>query len=127
MKTVASLDKAKLIAQFAAEKKGDNIVLMDMRDISMFCDWFVVISASSSRRINAIAKNIQQKLSKKGISSLHIEGKANPYWVLLDYEDVVVHVFYEQVREFYGLERLWSTAPRERLKDKCLVKMSPKK
>jgi ribosome-associated protein len=127
VKKTAALDKAKLIAQLAAEKKGENIVLMDMRNVSTMYDWFVLVSASSSRRISAISNTIQRELSKEGISPLHVEGKHNPYWILLDYEDVVVHVFYRQIREFYGLERLWSDAPIERFDNKCLAKTSQKK
>lgn len=127
MKKAAALDKAKLIAQLAAEKKGEDIVLMDMRNISTMCDWFVLVSASSSRRINAISNTIQRRLSKEHILPLHVEGKHNSYWTLLDYRDVVVHVFYSQIREFYGLERLWSDAPIERFDDKCLAKTSQKK
>ncbi|RKY42984.1 MAG: ribosome silencing factor [Candidatus Makaraimicrobium thalassicum] len=127
MKKVTALDKAKSIAQLAAEKKGEDIVLMDMRNISTMFDWFVLITASSYRRINAISQTIQKNLSKERISALHVEGKQNPYWVLLDYEDVVVHVFYKEIREFYGLEQLWSEAPIERFDNKCLAKTSRKK
>jgi len=99
---------------------------MDMRNISTICDWFVLVSASSSRRLNTISNTIKEALSKKRVFPIRIEGKHNPYWVLLDCEDVVVHVFYEDIREFYGLERLWSEAPRERFDGKCLVKTSRK-
>lgn len=126
MKKVTALDKANLIAKLAAEKKGENIVLMDMRDISAMCDWFVLVSASSSRRINTISNAIQEKLSKERVYPLSVEGKRNPYWILLDYEDVVVHVFYREIRDFYGLERLWSDAPTERFDNKCLEKTSRK-
>lgn len=127
VKKITALDKAKLIAQVAAEKKGEDIILMDMRDLSTICDWFVLVSASSSRGINAISKDIQKKLAKEHVSLLHLEGKQNPYWVLLDYEDVVVHIFHDEIRDFYGLERLWSDAPQERFRDKCLEKTSRKK
>ena len=123
---MASKDKAQLIAESAAEKKGHDIVLMDMSRISTLCDWFVVVSASSSRRVNAISRAIQEKLSKNHVRPLHIEGRHNPYWVLLDYEDVVAHIFYGDIREFYGLERLWSDAPRERFDSKCSAKTSQK-
>ena len=127
MKKTSALDKAERIAHIAAEKKGEDIVLVDMSELSTICDWFVLVSASSSRRINAIAKEVQKKLSKEHISPIHIEGKQNPYWVLLDYEDVVVHIFYDEIRNFYGLERLWSDAPQKRFDDKCLEKTSRKK
>ncbi|MCK5450738.1 MAG: ribosome silencing factor [Candidatus Omnitrophica bacterium] len=126
MKTKA-VDKAKLIAELASERKGEDIVLMDMRHISMVCDWFVLVSASSSRRVNSISKAIQKELSREKVNPLHVEGKQNPYWTLLDYEDVVVHVFYKEIREFYGLERLWSDAPKKQFNDKCLTKTSQKK
>ncbi len=124
-KEFTALDRAKIIAHLAAENKGENIVLMNMGKISTMCEWFVLVSAASSRRINAISKDIQRKLSKEHrISPIHVEGKQNQYWVLLDYGDIVVHIFYEQIREFYGLERLWSGAPIERFDDKCLAKTS---
>ncbi|MFH1837782.1 MAG: ribosome silencing factor [Candidatus Omnitrophota bacterium] len=122
MKYLTALDKAKIIARIASEKKGENIVLMNMQGISTVCDWFVLISASSSRRVSAISKALHKDLSKEKISPLHIEGKQGAEWILLDYEDVVVHVFYKGVREFYSLERLWSEAPSEKFVGKCLEK-----
>lgn len=115
MKKTTALDKAKLIARLATEKKGENIVVMEIKNISAMCDCFVLVSASSSRRVHAISNNIQENLSKIKISPLSIEGKRNPYWVLLDYDDVVVHIFHRDIRDFYGLERLWSDAPTERV------------
>lgn len=126
MKKITAIEKARLIAQFAAEKKGEDIVLMEMRNISTMYEWFVLISGSSSRRINAISNTIQRKLAKERIFSLHIEGKQDAHWVLLDYNDVIVHIFHNQIREFYGLERLWSDARIERFENKCLAKMSQK-
>ena len=122
MKYATSSEKAKSIAQIAADKKGEDIVLMDMRGISTVCDWFVLVSASSSRRVNAISGTIQKTLAKQRISPLHIEGEQGTSWTLLDCEDVVVHVFYKGVREFYGLERLWAEAPSEQYVGKCLEK-----
>jgi len=122
VKYETSSDKARSIAQISSDKKGEDIVLLDMRGISTVCDWFVLISASSSRRVNAISKTIQKALAKEKISPLHIEGKQGTSWTLLDCEDVVVHVFYKEVREFYGLERLWSEAPSEQYVGKCLEK-----
>jgi len=120
------LNKAELIAQFAAEKKGEDIVLMDMRTLSAICDWFVIISANSSRKVKAISSAIKKKLLKQRIKPLHVEGRENPYWVLLDYEDVVVHVFYKKIRDFYALEQLWSDAPTERFDNRCMLKTSQK-
>ncbi|MFH1847432.1 MAG: ribosome silencing factor [Candidatus Omnitrophota bacterium] len=121
------MDKAKLIAQCAAEKKGDNIVLMDMRKAATEYEWFVVVSAGSTRRMNAIVKATERTLSKNKMSFLRVEGKNNPHWILMDCNDVIVHVFHEEIREFYGLERLWSDVPIERFNNKCLEKTSQKK
>jgi ribosome-associated protein len=115
VKNLTSLDKAKLIARIAADKKGEDIILMDMANQSAMCDWFVIVSASSSRRINAISNGIQRTLSQDRIFPMHVEGRNSLYWALLDYEDVVVHVFYDEMRGFYGLERLWSDAPQMKM------------
>jgi len=122
-----SREIARLAAKFASEKTGEDIVLMDMKGLSSVCDWFLVVSASSSRRLKAISDAIEEGLSKKKIFPLHVEGRTNPSWVLLDYVEVVIHIFYREVRGFYGLERLWSDAPRERLDEKCLKKTYQKR
>lgn len=119
--------KALFIASIAQDKKGSDIVLLDLRKISNFCDWFVVLSASSTRRVQAIAASVQKALLEKDVHPLHVEGRHNQYWVLLDYGDVVVHIFYKDVRDFYGLERLWRDAPQECFNEKCLKKTIRKK
>ncbi|MFH1305805.1 MAG: ribosome silencing factor [Candidatus Omnitrophota bacterium] len=126
MKTATALNKARAIAYLAAEKKGDDIVLMDMRGVSTAFDWFVLISASSSRKIGAISDTIQKNFSQKGVFPLCVEGKNASGWMLVDYGDVVVHVFHEDIRAFYGLERLWADVPTERFDDRCFVKTSRK-
>lgn len=113
---------ALLVSRLALEKKGRDIVLLDMRGISTVCDWFVLISAASPRMIKAISKAIDKSISAKKISSMNIQGRQDPQWVLMDYGDVVVHVFYARTREFYALEKLWADAPREIFDDKCLKK-----
>ncbi|MBD3379481.1 MAG: ribosome silencing factor [Candidatus Omnitrophica bacterium] len=128
VKDITSREKADLIAHFASEKKGEDIVLIDMSSTAAMFDWFVIISAKSSRQVSAVAKGVQRGLSKdRRINPLNVEGKQNPQWVLLDYEDVVVHVFHDEIREFYGLERLWSDAPSEHYDPKCTVKTPRKK
>ena len=124
MKKITSKESARLIASLAAEKKAEDIVLLDMRKVSAICDWFVIVSANSSRNLTAISNFIKERMSKKGRHPINSDGRRNPYWVLLDYADVVIHVFFKDVREFYALERLWSEAPTEKFDDKCLVKTS---
>jgi len=116
VKLKTSLDKAKYIAKIALEKKGKDVTLMDMRLLSSMCDWFVIVSADSSRRIDTIAKTIQKDLSKEKIKPLSSEGQKSSFWKLLDYEDVIVHVFRSDVREFYELEQLWCDAPAKEIK-----------
>jgi ribosome-associated protein len=114
---LTSKEKARRIAYYAADKKGERIILLDLRKLSSMCDWLVLTSATSSRRIRAIADSIHEGMSKEKVRPIHVEGKDNAYWTLLDYGDVIVHIFDENIREFYGLERLWSDAPRERFEE----------
>lgn len=88
---------------------------MDMRAVSNFADYFVISSAASLRRIQTIARSMEEALARRGIRHWHIEGKSDALWVLIDYGDVIAHVFHEKMREFYDLERLWHDAPKERL------------
>jgi ribosome-associated protein len=121
---LTSYDKARRISALAADKKGESIVLLEIKKLSSMCDWLVIVSSTSSRRIKAIANSIKEGMSKEHVRPLHVEGLDNPYWALLDYGDVVVHIFFEDIREFYGLERLWSDAPLERFEEKCTEKKS---
>ncbi len=92
---------------------------MDMRSVSNATDYFVICSAPSTRRVQAIAEAILEALEKKGLKKCHIEGKKEALWVLIDYGDVMVHVFYEDLRKFYDLERLWYDAPKEYFSHRC--------
>ena len=97
------------------DKKAEDIVIMNMRKSSMLCDYFVIASAESARRVKTISEAIVEGLHKLGVRLAHIEGKKEALWVLLDYSDVVVHVFYAKTREFYNLERLWQDVPKEHI------------
>lgn len=83
---------------------------MNVGKISSLCDYFVILSAESTRRVDAIAEAIKEGFEKKGIKILHYEGKDTCIWVLLDIGDIIVHIFSSDMREFYALERLWSSA-----------------
>lgn len=89
-----------------------DLVILEVKYLSSVTDYFVICSGNSDRQVKAIAAHVEEKLGKKGIVPLGVEGKREGRWVLMDYGDVVVHVFYQPVREFYELERLWSEAPR---------------
>jgi ribosome-associated protein len=106
--------KALLLARLAVDFKALDLVVLDVTGLSSFADFFVICSGKSSRQVQGIADNIQESLRKVGIRPLGIEGYREGQWVLMDYGDVIVHVFYEPVRLLYDLESLWSEARRVR-------------
>lgn len=101
-----------LYVEAALGKKATNIVTLDVRAITSIADVFIICSGRSNRQVAAIAEFIQIELKKHGIKPLSVEGKKEGHWVLLDYGHVVMHIFYEPVREFYDLEGLWIDAKR---------------
>lgn len=101
----------------ALKKKAFDLIVLDIKEISSFANYFIVCSGNSNRQVQAIASSIEYDLKKQGIYPLGIEGFNEGKWILLDYDDVIIHVFYQPIREFYELERLWADAPRIELKD----------
>jgi ribosome-associated protein len=93
-------------------KKALNVVVLDVSELTSFADVFIICSGRSNRQVNAIAEFIQSDLKKQKIRPLSVEGTKDGHWVLMDYGHVVIHVFYEPVREFYDLEGLWVDADR---------------
>lgn len=107
--------KALLCVRFALEKKAYDLVLMEVGEFTSLADYFLVCTGRSDTQVQAIAQSIEENLGRLGMRPLAIEGYTGGQWVVLDYGDVVVHIFYEPVREFYDLERLWGRAPLVRL------------
>ncbi|MEX0602977.1 MAG: ribosome silencing factor [Bacteroidota bacterium] len=103
---------AKRVITLALEKKARNIVLLDLRKLSAAADFFVVCSADSDTQVKAIADAVRNGTDRIGSRPWHSEGWQALSWVLLDYVDVVLHVFHRQARSFYNLERLWADAKR---------------
>lgn len=93
-------------------KKAEDIVALDLRGLTSLADVFIICTGMSNRQVTAIADSIERYLKKAGIKSLSVEGKNEGQWVLLDYGDIVIHVFFDTVRKFYDLEGLWSDAKR---------------
>jgi ribosome-associated protein len=93
-------------------KKAINVVALDVAEMTSYADVFIICSGRSNRQVNAIAESIKTELKKHKIIPLSVEGTKDGHWVLLDYGHVIIHVFYEPVREFYDLEGLWIDAPR---------------
>lgn len=121
-----STDLANRISDIIFTKKGFNVLAIDLRNLVSFTDYFVVCSADSDTQVKAIADEVDRVLSEDGIKCWHKEGLKALSWVLLDYVDVVVHIFKKDSREFYNLEKLWGDAPSEKMKDpleKTAVKM----
>ncbi len=109
---------ARKIAQFALTKKASDVVIVDLRTITPVTDFFVICSADSDTQVKAIADAVRSGMEKFGHEAWHKEGYSHLNWVLLDYVDVVTHIFRKEVRSFYNLERLWGDAKFERVLDK---------
>jgi ribosome-associated protein len=97
-------------ARAAVSKKARDLVALDLRDLAGVADYFLILSASSEVQVKAVSDAIEDGLRGRGVRPWHIEGREGQRWVLLDYVDVVVHVFHEKTREYYMLDRLWGDA-----------------
>jgi len=106
-----------LIAAAARDKKALDIVLLDLRPLTIVCDYFVICSARNGPHVKAVAEGIEERLKAAGRRPHHIEGLTSLSWVLMDYGDVVVHVFLPEERAFYDLERLWAEAETKQLEE----------
>ena len=106
-----SIDKAQLCLKTIQERKAVDPVLLHVAALTSVADYFLIASGSSTRQVQAIARHLQRTLRDAGIKAYGAEGEQEGQWVLMDYGDVVVHIFYEPLREFYDLEGLWVEAP----------------
>jgi ribosome-associated protein len=109
--TKESRSKALLIGKVISMKKAQNLVILDVRNLASFTDYFVICSGRSIRQVRAIASHVEQTLKGAKLYPLGTEGTREGRWVLMDYGEVVIHLFYEPIRELYDLEGLWSDAP----------------
>ena len=107
---------AEKIAAVADDKKGKDILLLNMDGISYMTDYFVIASASNTTLVRAIADAIEDKLAEENVFCRHKEGYTGGRWILMDFGDAVVHIFLEEERDFYNLEQLWADAPSEGFK-----------
>lgn len=103
--------EVKRALELATDRKGVDMLLMDLRGISNATDYFLLVNGTSDTHVRAIADHIIDEMRKEGMRADHIEGLRSGRWVLIDYIDLVVHVFHPSAREFYQLERLWGDAP----------------
>jgi len=107
-----SKEKSLFCAKAALEKKAFNVTILELKKASSLTDYFLICSGRSDRQVQAIAESIEEKMSEKGARPLGEEGMREGRWVLMDYDDVVIHIFYDPVRRHYDLEGLWIEAPR---------------
>lgn len=104
--------EVRLSVKASQDKKAEDIVVLDLRSISTFTDFFVIVTGNSSRQNTAIYESIEQELKKNRLIPLGVEGRDLAEWILIDYGNFVVHVFSKQARGYYSLEKLWGDAPR---------------
>lgn len=108
--TIEAATLARRAVTVAEDKQAHDIVMLDLRGLTTIADYFVVCTAESERQLRAVANAIDEELVKSGSRQPRIEGSAETGWVLMDFSDIIVHVFSPEQREFYRLERLWKQA-----------------
>ena len=108
---MSTVNTEKMMAQIACkaidDKKGQDIKVIDIHNVSVIADYFVIASGTNSNQVQAIVDNVEEQLGRAGFEAKQIEGNRNSSWILMDYGDVIVHVFDEENRLFYDLERIW--------------------
>lgn len=108
---MSTVSTEKMMAQIACkaidDKKGQDIKIIDIHNVSVIADYFVIASGTNSNQVQAIVDNVEEQLGRGGFEAKQIEGNRNSSWILMDYGDVIVHVFDEENRLFYDLERIW--------------------
>lgn len=114
---MTSLEQARKIVQVMDSKKAKDIRLIKIEGISSLGDYFVVASASNTTQVKAIADEVEDEMTKLGLEPNRVEGRQSAQWILMDYYDVMVHIFLDEARSFYNLERLWSDAPQLDISD----------
>ena len=102
-----SLEQVKLIVKALEEKKAEDIRIIDIQGVSSIADYFVIANGSNENQLNAMKDSVDEEMYKNGIHARQIEGNVHSSWILMDYQDVVVHIFSEEDRHFYDIERIW--------------------
>ena len=114
---MTALELAKKVAGLLDAKKAKDVEAIEIKGLTTIGDYFVVASGSSASQTKALADEVEEKLSELGYEPKRVEGYQSAAWILLDYSDIIVHVFLQEAREFYSLDRLWADAPRVDLTD----------
>jgi ribosome-associated protein len=107
-----SKEKAVKAALMANDKKAHDTLILELKGLTIIADYFVICSGESTTQVSAIAEHIESEFKKNGLRPVSIEGLVYAHWVLMDYGDLIVHIFTQETREYYELEKLWLDAPR---------------
>ena len=107
-----TLDKALLATEIIKERKAIDPILIEVGELTSIADYFLIAGGNSSRQVQAIGRHLSRKMRNMGFKAYGTEGEKEGHWILMDYGDIVIHIFYQPVREFYNLEGLWIEAPR---------------
>ncbi len=102
----------KISIKVSQQKKAEDIVVLNLRDLSSFTDYFIIMTGNSRKQNLAICESVEKELKKESVRPLSIEGRENAEWILMDYGYFIIHIFSKEVREYYYLEKLWGDAPR---------------
>jgi ribosome-associated protein len=105
-------EEVRISVKAGLAKKGEGVLVLDMRDVSSFTNYFIIMNGNSTRQNVALYENIEHELRKVSVRPLSIEGREHGEWILLDYGSFIVHVFSKQTRDYYSLEKLWGDAPK---------------
>lgn len=105
---ISSLEMVKTIARVLDSKKADKIDVIEIADLTVISDYFVIASSNNTTHVKALADEVEFELKKLGKTTTRVEGYQNANWIVLDYLDVMVHIFYEETRNYYNLEKLWA-------------------
>ena len=114
-KELSAWDKALLLTRAALDKKAGDLVVLDVHAHTSIAEYFVVCSGRSDRQVQSIAQGLQEDAARAGVRPYAVEGVQRGHWVLMDFSDVIVHIFYQPMRQFYDLDGLWSHAPQAKL------------
>ena len=107
---MTALEKAKYAFDLLDEKKGEKIKILKIGDLTTIGDYFVIAHGNSDSQVEALADNVEEKFAEKEIQLRRIEKDSRSHWILMDYYDIIVHIFYKDTRDFYALEKLWADA-----------------
>jgi ribosome-associated protein len=112
-----AFEKAKICGMLAEEKKAQDVVIMELEDLTDVADYFLIASGTGERHVRTIADSIETGMKERGVKPYAVEGNRDGRWVIIDYQNVIVHIFLEQLRELYDLESLWIEAKKFRIEN----------